>query len=255
MDKFIQDVAKEAGAAVLKRFGKDRVHYRKSVHRGDVVTKADLASEHIIIDAIRKKYPSHGIIAEESGGMNESAEYVWIIDPLDGTLNFASDVPMFAVMIALAHKKQVILSCIYFPSTRELFFAKKGRGAYLNGKRIHGSGARELDGSVGSCSSRIQGRNAAFLRNVLAAGRSKNIVLLSAGSISGNACYVACGRRDWIVPLLGALHDFAPISLMLKEAGCKVTDTKGRPWQLGQLEMVAANPTLHKQLLRLTKNI
>src|ERR1700690_2607989 len=97
-DAFIKKIAREAGAAVLKRFGKDGVHYMKSANRFDVVTKADLLSDRMIVSAIKKHYPEHGIISEESGNVNEGAEYVWVVDPIDGTLNFSSGVPLFGVM-------------------------------------------------------------------------------------------------------------------------------------------------------------
>ena len=255
MDRFIQKIAKEAGAAVLKRFGKDGMYYMKSDHAWDVVTKADLLSEKIIISALKKKYPEHGIVSEERGALNEGAEYVWIIDPIDGTLNFSLGVPMFGVMICLVHRGDVILSAINLPATGELFFAKAGKGAYLNGKRIRCSRMKNFDNSFGCGSATMSGRTAKFVRQVLRAGRKHRIQLGSFGSMSSNACYVACGRRDWIVPLNGKVWDFAPAYLMLKESGCKVSDTKGRPWKFGTLEMVAANPRLHKKLLKLTKNI
>src|SRR3989344_8204360 len=101
MERFIQAIAKKDGAAVLKKFGKAGVHYSKSDRVWDVVTKADLLSEKIIMSAIQKRYPDHGIISEESGSVREGAEYVWVIDPIDGTLNYARSVPLFGVMIGL----------------------------------------------------------------------------------------------------------------------------------------------------------
>ena len=149
MDKFIRQIAKKAGAVALTRFGKDGALYLKTRNRLSVVTKADLLVEKIIISAIRKKYPDHGIISEESPRHKPDAEYVWIIDPIDGTLNFATGIPLFGTMVALAHRGQVILSAIHFPVTDELFFAKKGKGAYVNGKRVHCSRHREWSTSTG----------------------------------------------------------------------------------------------------------
>lgn len=254
MEKFIQAIAKKAGDAVLERFGKVGVHYSKTDAIWDVVTKADLLSEKIITSAIRKKYPDHGIISEEEGSTKEGAEYVWIVDPIDGTLNYSRGVPMFGVMIALVHRGEVILSSINMPATGELFFAKAGRGAYLNGKRIHCSSSKNFSQTFGMGGSSLRPRTAHFLRNLLRTKESKRMMY---GSLGGpaNACYVATGQRDWLVSLSGQIWDFAPEYLILKESGCKVTDTRGKPWKLGMLEMVAANPTLHKQLLKLTKNV
>ncbi|PIR83636.1 hypothetical protein COU18_03055 [Candidatus Kaiserbacteria bacterium CG10_big_fil_rev_8_21_14_0_10_51_14] len=255
MDKFIQDIAREAGEAVLKRFGKDGMHYMKSQHVWDVVTKADLAADKLITSRIIKRYPTHGIISEESGVRNEGAEYVWIIDPIDGTLNFSKGIPMFGVMICLVHKGKVVMSAINMPATKELFFAKVGTGAFLNGKRIHYSRRSTLDQSFGFGSSRMGERNGAFLGNIIQQQKKHNIQFSSFACMCANACYTAAGRRDWIVSLAGQIWDFAPAYLILKESGCKVTDTKGNPWKFGMLEMVAANPRLHKQLLKLTRNV
>src|SRR3989338_5119797 len=137
MDKFIRQIAKKAGAVALTRFGKDGALYLKTRNRLSVVTKADLLAEKIIISAIRKRDPDHGIISEESAHHRPDAEYVWIIDPIDGTLNFSTGIPLFGTMVALAHRGKVILSAIYLRVTNELFFAKKGKGAYVNGQRIH----------------------------------------------------------------------------------------------------------------------
>ncbi|RJR14412.1 inositol monophosphatase [Candidatus Parcubacteria bacterium] len=255
-DSFIQKVAREAGDAVLKRFGKDGVHYTKSKRIWDVVTKADLLSEKLIVSRIRKAFPEHSIISEESGNINEGSEYVWVIDPIDGTYNFSSGTPLFGVMVCLVYKSEVILSVINIPATRELFFAKAGKGAYLNGKRIRSSSRSDIKATFGSGSTSLSRRSKRFVKNLLVVnGDDGNMLYGSFGSMANNACYVAAGRRDWMVAVHGSIWDFAPAYLMLKEAGCRVTDTKGSPWKFGTLEMVAANPKLHKELLKLTKNI
>lgn len=240
----------------LKLLGKEGSAYSKSEGRWDVVTKADLLVEKKIISAIKKKYPAHGIIAEESGRLNQNAEYVWIVDPIDGTLNFSLGIPMFGVMVCLTQKQKVILSAIYIPATKELFFAKEGKGAYLNGKRIHCSRVSTLDHTVGATSASLRGKVAAFFKNLMKAAKKNEIMLGSLGSIAVNACYTACGKRDWIVGLVGGVpHDFAPPYLIMKEAGCKVTNSRGELWTLKDQGFVAANPVLHKQLLKLTKGV
>lgn len=254
MDKFIQDLAREAGDMVLKRFGKDGMHYMKSKHIFDVVTKADLRADKLITSRIKKKYPTHGIIAEESGVWNEGAEYIWVIDPIDGTLNFSKGIPIFGVMICLLHRGKVVLSVINMPATKEFFFAKANGGTFLNGKRVHCSKQSVLDESFGFGSARMRGRNAMFLGNVIRQ-KKYNIQFSSFACMAANACYTAAGRRDWSVSLSGQVWDFAPAYLMIKESGCTVTDTKGNPWKFGMREMVAANPRLHKELLKLTKGV
>ena len=255
MDTFIQKIAKAAGAAVMQKFGKVGVKYMKSDALWDCVTEADLISDRIMVSAIKKQYPTHGIISEESGSYNPDADYVWIIDPIDGTFNFSTGVPQFGVMICLAYRGDIILSAIDIPATGEFFFAKKGKGTFMNGKRIRCSSTKRLHNSFGVGSSSIRARTSKFLLKLVQASKAEDIQFGSMASMAVNACYAACGRRDWMVALTGALHDFAPVYLILKEAGCKVTDMKGNPWKFGQLEMVAANPALHKQLLKLTKDV
>ncbi|MBI3573469.1 hypothetical protein HY090_00270, partial [Candidatus Kaiserbacteria bacterium] len=202
-DAFIKKTLVRAGEAALKLFGKVGVHYMKSDNVWDCVTKADLLSEKIIISAIQKHYPDHGIIAEESGRMNAGAEYVWIIDPIDGTLNFSRGIPLFGVMMCLARRGKVILSAIYLPVLKEFFFAKAGKGAYLNGKRIHCSRKATLEQSFGTGSSSLRGRTVRFLRTLLAKCKKDRLQMASFGSICVNTAYVACGRRDWAVLLSG----------------------------------------------------
>lgn len=255
MESFIQQVVREAGDIVLRRFGIDGEHYRKSDHPGDVVTKADLHADKFITDRIRAQYPEHGIISEESGSVHEGAEYVWVVDPIDGTQNFARHVPMFGVMICLLHKGEVILSAINIPTMNEVFFAKAGVGTFLNGTKVTCSQLPTLHQSSGAGSARIQGRMGEFVRILLTIDPNYNVQFSSFGCMSVNSCYVAAGRRDWVVPLAGQVWDFAPVSLILKEAGCTVTDTRGNPWTYGMKEMVAANPQLHSELLKLTRDI
>ncbi|MBI4093831.1 inositol monophosphatase [Candidatus Kaiserbacteria bacterium] len=254
MEKFIQDITKKAGTAVLKQFRNVGVKYMKSDDLWDCVTQADLDADRIIVSAIKKKYPSHGIISEESGEYYPDSEYVWIIDPIDGTRNFATHVPLFGTMVALAHKGDVMLAAIDMPATNEFFFARAGKGAFLNGKRIHCTKTDTLSRSAGYGGSSLRHRTRKFLRNLVKSRTTKQTIIGSFACCA-NQCYVAAGRADWVVSLSGKIWDFAPVSLILKEAGCTVTDVSGRPWTLNALEIVAANPVLHKQLLKLTKGI
>ncbi|QQG37694.1 MAG: inositol monophosphatase [Candidatus Kaiserbacteria bacterium] len=255
MDRFIRTITRAAGTAVMKKFGKVGVKYMKSEALWDCVTEADLLADSMIVKAIKKNYPTHGIISEESGRYQSEAEYVWVIDPIDGTFNFANGAPQFGVMVCLMRKGEVVLSAIDLPASKELFFAKKGWGAFLNGKRIHCSRRRRVHNSFGTGSSSIRTRTAKLLLALIKAAKKEDIQFASMASMAMNACYAACGRRDWMIALTGALHDFAPVGLILSEAGCKVTDTKGRTWKPQALEIVAANPSLHKELLKLTKGV
>lgn len=248
-------LVQDAGAIAHKRFGKDGVHKVKSERIGDVVTKADMATERFIVGKIKRAYPSHGIIAEEGSSTNMNAEYIWTIDPIDGTANFAVGAPLFGVMVSLSRRGKGLMAATYMPALGELFFAQAGKGAYLNNKRIHCANTPKLSRSFGMASLSVRPRNAKFMKRLFAGAATDQIKLGAFSSTCVNASYVAAGRRDWFVQLAAGQWDFAPVALILKESGCKVSDSRGKDWELGMTEMVAANPQLHKQLIELTKSL
>jgi myo-inositol-1(or 4)-monophosphatase len=250
MEKFIKQITKKAGTAILKKFGKVSVKYTKE-NAADVVTEADLAANNIITKAIKKKYPSHAIISEETGEHQNGAEYCWIIDPLDGTRNFLTRTPMFAVMIGLAHNGKMELATIYNPCTDELFFAKKGRGTFLNGKKVRCSQQKTWKNSWGLTSVNVSGKNAANLNKLLKYSAKEEFWMSALGSAGVSVMYQADGRRDWRASQGGGLWDYAAASLILTEAGCKVTNFKGEPWSLKDREILSANKYLHSKLLKI----
>jgi myo-inositol-1(or 4)-monophosphatase len=252
MDRFIKDIVREAGALAHRRFKGAKAKYYKSESRGDAVTAVDLASEKLIMSRIKKNYPEHGIISEEAGRSNENADYVWIIDPIDGTLNFASGVPIFGVMVTLAHKKQLLLAAVYLPMTDELIFAKRGKGAFINGKRVHCSKTTNLLKSHGFVNASLRKPGITrFLADLYKNFEGGNAMIHAFGCAAFNCRQVALGMSDWIAAQSGMLHDFAPLALILKEAGCTVTGSDGKEWTMESPGIVAANPRLHAKLLPL----
>ncbi len=247
-EKFIQDIAKEAGKITLGFFKKAEVQYTKS-HALDVVTQADLASNKFITEAIVKAFPNDGIISEETGESNTSAEYIWIIDPLDGTLNFSKGIPAYTVLIARARAGIIELAVIYDPIHDELCFAKKGEGTYLNGNKIICSQMKSLDDTVGCSSGTLRLKDMSRLENMINATSTSKISSTSFYGIGTNALYVATGRRDWYLVTGGALWDHVAPSLILEESGCKISTTEGKPWTFADKTMLAANPTLHAFIL------
>lgn len=250
MEKFIQEIIRQAGAIALRKFGKAGVKYTKA-HATDVVTEADLAVNRFLVNAIKKKYPSHGIISEETGEHQPGAEYIWIIDPIDGTRNFAKHAPLFAIMIGLSRKGKMEMAAIYDPCRDELACARKNRGAFLNGKKVTGSKCKTWSESWGIMTSRFATKGRAFVSKLLKHKPRESFWVGSLGSIGVNAIYLAAGRRDWQVSPSGGLWDYAPVALILREAGYKVTNFKGKNWSLEDREMVAAPKQLHKTLLRI----
>ena len=250
METFIKQITKEAGTAILKRFGKIGVKYTK-VDATDVVTEADLAANKIITSAIKKKYPTHAIISEETGEHKIGAEYCWIIDPLDGTRNFSRKTPMFAVMIGLAHNGKIELATIYNPCTDELFFAKEGKGVFLNGKKIHCSEHESWESSWGIVNSNMTERNIVNLRKLMNHSEKEKFWIGALGSSGVSAMYLANDRRDWWISQGGGIWDYASPSLILSEAGCKTTNLKGEPWSIKDKEILVANKYLHPKLVKI----
>ena len=128
--------AKEAGRVQLEYFRSSNLDIKTKFNDSDIVTAADKVSEEIIISNIRKKYPTHSILSEESGTSGYENDYRWVIDPLDGTTNFSSGLPEFCVSIGIQYKNQTIIGVVFAPYLGELFYAVRGEGAFLNGKKI-----------------------------------------------------------------------------------------------------------------------
>ena len=251
MDQFIRSLARQAGTVVLKYFGAAKVQYAKA-NAADVVTQADVASNRLIVAAIRRQYPRHGIISEEQDEVAGDAEYVWIIDPLDGTRNFATRTPLFGVMIGVAHRGVMELAAIADPCQARLYFARRGRGAFCNGRRIHCATTRAWAYSYGCMGVHMQANKLPSLRRLINSSARAPFWVNAFGSAAVNAIYVADGRRDWYWShSAGGVWDYAAPSLLLQEAGCIVTDVSGQPWGLTATSLVAAPPGLHAKLLRL----
>jgi myo-inositol-1(or 4)-monophosphatase len=254
MEKFIKTIAVEAGKVSLKYFNKSSNTYKTKTHALDLVTKGDLAVNDFLVKKIKAKYPTHGIISEETGEHQSSAEYVWVIDPIDGTSNFAKGIPLYAVIIALIHKGKVELGVIYDPVHQNLYFAQRKAGAFLNGKRIKCSNQRTLANSFGDFSNRFSSDRIAVMKNIMRLSNNERVHARSFFSIAVSSFLVASGKEDWLYSAGGYIWDYAAPNLILSEAGCKVTNLKGEKWKLTDNNVVAANPVLHKQLIKAFKS-
>ncbi len=244
-EKFIQDIARQAGKITLEFFKKAEVQYTKK-HALDVVTQADLAANKFIVESIKEEFPNDGIISEETGESNVDSEYIWIIDPLDGTLNFAKSIPIYTVLFARAKAGIVELAVVYDPIHDELCFAKRGEGAYLNGNKVTCTQMKTLDDTVGCINGSIRSDTVDRLEKMINASSIGRVAATSYYGIGINSLYVATGRRDWYMTNGGALWDHAAPSLILEESGCTITTVDGKPWTFADKTMLAANPELHK---------
>jgi myo-inositol-1(or 4)-monophosphatase len=220
----------------------------------DFVTEVDHAAEAAIIDTLLGAYPGHGILAEESGrsrGARDS-DYVWIIDPLDGTTNFIHGFPVYAVSIALAFKGQVQQAVVYDPARNDLFYASKGRGAYLNDKRLRVSKRiRMADCLIGTGFPFRKGDNFQRYLRMFEAVMQNCAGLRRPGAAALDLCYVAAGYTDGFFETGLSPWDVAAGSLLVTEAGGLVGNFTGDADYLYQREVVAGNPKVYAQLVTL----
>jgi myo-inositol-1(or 4)-monophosphatase len=216
----------------------------------DFVTQVDQAAEEAIIEIVRKAHPDHGFLAEESGKTPGEAEYVWIIDPLDGTTNFIHGFPQYCVSIAVEHRGALAHGVVYDPVKNELFTASKGRGAFLNDRRIRVSKCTRLKESLVGTGfpfkelSRLD-RYTGQLRNLIQGSAG----VRRAGAAALDLAYVACGRLDAFWEMGLAPWDMAAGALLIQEAGGLVGDFSGEARYLQSGDMSAATPKVFPQLL------
>jgi len=221
----------------------------------DLVTEVDRASERLLYQAIARRFPDHGFQGEEGGYTHPEAPYRWIVDPLDGTTNFVHGVPMFAVSIALAHREDILLGVIHDPCQRETFTAINGRGAWMNGRRIHVSRTRTLAKSLLSTgfSANFRTDPRPYLQWFWAF-QSRCHAVRRMGCTTLSLAYVACGRQDGFYEQDLCPWDIAAGLLLVEEAGGRVSDFHGRPVRLEERRLAASNGSLHRQMLTLLAN-
>jgi myo-inositol-1(or 4)-monophosphatase len=219
----------------------------------DFVTEVDKAAENAIIDVLLTAYPGHGILAEESGSSRgaKDSDYLWIIDPLDGTTNFIHGFPVYAVSIALAFKGQVQQAVVYDPSRNDLFFASKGRGAYRNDKRLRVSKRiRMNEALIGTGFPFRKGDNFKRYVKMFEAVMQNCAGLRRPGAAALDLCYVAAGYYDGFFETGLSPWDIAAGSLMITEAGGLIGNFTGEADFLYQREVIAGNPKIYGQLVQ-----
>lgn len=243
-----EKAAREAGKVLKDNLGKVReIEYKA---KNSLVTEVDNLSEGLIIEIIKSSFPSHGILAEESGRDKRISSHVWIIDPLDGTTNYAHTYPVFSVSIALEVEGVIRLGVVYDPMREELFSAELGKGAYMNGKVIRVSQTRAVEESL-LCTGFTHenewmvDENLRHFENFIRRSRA----VRRDGSAALDLCYVACGRYDGFWEL--GLHpwDTAAGFLILKEAGGLVTDFSGNGFSIHDEEILATNGLIHDEMI------
>ena len=242
--------ATNAGAKELERFFNGTFIISNKEGVNNLVTEADHAAEKAIIDVIQKNFPDHFILSEEAGEIKTSSEYKWIIDPIDGTVNFANGIPLCCVSVALEHNGSMISGAVYNPLMNEFFFAERGSGAFLNDKPIHVSTKSEV---VKSCL--VTGFPYTYLDEpngplqVFEKLIRQGIPVRRLGSAAIDLCWVAAGRFDGFYEHKLAAWDSAAGFLIVEEAGGTVTDFKGDHYSPYQPHLLATNGKIHNELL------
>lgn len=253
MLNFAIETARDAGRLLLEKFGRE-LHVSK---KGDInlVTEADLASEALIVERIRSHFPKHAILAEESGEavIDGHSQLKWIIDPLDGTTNYAHGYPCFCVTIALEHEGEILIGVTYDPTRNELFAAERGRGASLNNKPIRVSPTEHLGDAL-----MVTGfpydlkRREDFARHLTE-------FLLNArgvrrdGSAAIDMAYVACGRFDGFWEEGLNPWDMAAGVLLIEEAGGQISRYDGSKFSIYSPPIVVSNGLIHSQMLNVLR--
>ena len=245
---FAVDLARKSGALLKEKFSQTH----KIQYKGDInlVTEADKMSEDLIIAAISQKFPDHGILSEESPMITGVGKLCWIIDPLDGTTNYAHGYPVFCVSIALENEGTIVLGVIYDPMREEMFVAVRGGGLYLNEKKLRVSDVSDLSRSLlvtgfpydirESKDNNLNFFNAMAI-NVQAIRR--------AGAAALDLAYLAAGRFDGFWELKLKPWDTAAGCLMVEEAGGVISDIAGSKWHLQSPNLLASNGLIHQQMI------
>lgn len=243
--------ARRAGEGVMAQFRKDKLLSYKG--RGNPVTSVDLWAEESIVALLREEYPTHGFMAEEGHREGSGAAYTWVIDPLDGTLNYTAGLAYFCTSIALVKDLQPVLGLIYDPARDELFLAERGHGASLDGRPIACGAKTELGLALVGFDLGYDEEGRALALEIARAVRPQVQALRVMGSAALSLAYTACGRLDlYFHPFLYP-WDIAAAQLLIAEAGGTICDWDGNPCTLHSRRILAANPGLHASLAPLLR--
>ncbi|HSK11632.1 MAG TPA: inositol monophosphatase family protein [Phnomibacter sp.] len=253
----ILHAAAHAGAEQLRHYF-NNPYLKTAVKSGginDLVTEADHAADRAIIDVIHKNFPDHFILSEETGNVPTDSAYKWIIDPIDGTINFAQGIPICCVSIGIEKDGEMIMGAVHAPFLNEYYFAEKGKGALLNERPIKVSEQTELLRSclvTGFPYSYIDHQNGPL--QVFERFIRKGVPVRRLGSAAIDLCWVAAGRFDGFYEHHLNAWDSAAGFLIVEEAGGKVTDLKGDHYSPYQPQICATNGKIHEELLKVVND-
>jgi myo-inositol-1(or 4)-monophosphatase len=251
--EYLERLARQAGEILRQGYDKEhKVDYKGVI---DLVTEVDHQSENFLLGEVRRDFPSHHIFSEESGIIQGNNDHIWYIDPLDGTVNYAHQVPIFSVSIAYASHGTVSLGVVYDPMRGEMFLAERGRGAWLNDRPLQVSAVTELQKSLLVTGFPYDAWNTEqdnFANFVKFAKMTQGVRRL--GSAALDLCYVAAGRFDGFWELALKPWDVAAGGLICEEAGGRVTNVRGEADYISPPQsVVAAAPGIHAKMLEVLR--
>jgi myo-inositol-1(or 4)-monophosphatase len=251
--KIAEGVAVEVGKLLQENIDKVKEVRKKGAR--DFVTNLDVEAEEMIISAIEKEFSDHSIVGEEGDVKDKGSDYTWVIDPLDGTMNYIHAHPPFRVGIGLLYKNKPVLSVLYNPVKGNLYSAIKGHGATLNGKKIETT--KHLSLSESLVMTHLSSKKTPRLRTILALENIFNnaMQIRIMGSGLASMSYVAHGKYDVFFNVSTSVWDIIPAVCLIEEAGGKVTDIDGNEITLASTSVLATNGRVHKKMLELLENV
>jgi len=256
MQDFLKSIIKEAGGIAKGYFDEGVKSIKTKSTVGDLVTEADVAVSDFLVGKIKEAYPDHTIFSEEVGEkINEGQEYEWVIDPIDGTRNFANGIPFWCTIIAVVRNGETWLAAVYNALSGDLFFAEKGKGAFLNGNKISVNNTQMIDqafgimahaNKAGTYGDHIE-RYKVFAINLTT--KTDSWVCNYATMLT--SLHLASGGIDFFASNAGLDWDYLAPVLIAREAGAIVTNSYGEPWTRGRQDVIIANPDLHPKVMEL----
>jgi len=251
MDEYLK-VAKEAALKAGKMLWKNFKEAREIYFKGEInlVTHFDTLSQNMIFEHLSASFPDHGFLAEEDLSKERGAEFLWLIDPIDGTTNFAHKFPVFCVSIALEKKGKIVLGIVYDPTRDEMFWAVEGGGSFLNGEKIRVSSVDDLGKGLVATGFPYDIRESEINNIDHFNNFAKRVqAIRRCGSAAMDLCYVACGRFDGFWELKLSPWDVAAGALIVKESGGQISDFQNADHSIYGLETLATNGLIHRQMI------
>jgi len=252
--KEITALIKKSGLKLLKLFQSSKKNHLKFKSKHEIATSADFIAEKIILKRLQFLTPTWRIISEEKGDNKKTSDYLWTVDPLDGTTNFYMGNPLFAIQIALLYKKEPTMAWIYAPAINEFYFTEKNKGSYLNNKKIKVSQNNFSQALLTYCHGSQNSQIKKALK-IYQHFKLKGFDIRQLGSAALEFGWVAKGRTDCYISSSANPWDICPGVLLVEEAKGTVSDFKGKTWHLGAKNVFASNGIIDKKILKFLKRL